>query len=313
MSELHVVFGTGPLGMAVVDALVASGNTVRVVNRSGRANTPAGVEIMAGDASDPTFTRKAAEGAAVVYNMLNPPYDQWPELFPPLQAGVIEGAAAAGAKLVVMENLYMYGDTHGQPMTEDLPYNAHTKKGAVRAQMSRDVIAAHEQGRVQVTIGRASDYFGPRATWQSMLGDRLIPPALAGKTAQVVGDPDMPHTFSYIPDIGKALVTLGAHDKALGQAWHIPNAPTKTMREIVEMVYAETGHAPKIQAAPKLILRALGLFNPGVRELWEMLYEFEQPFIVDHSKYAAAFGDHATPLDEAIRHTVQWYRDNPAS
>jgi nucleoside-diphosphate-sugar epimerase len=313
MSELHVIFGTGPLGMAVVDELVANGQSVRVANRSGEATVPAGVEVLAGDASDPDFARKAAEGAAVIYNMLNPPYDKWPELFPPLQAGVLEGATAAGAKLVVMENLYMYGDTGGKPLTEDMPYSAHTKKGGVRARMSRDLMDAHEKGRVQVAIGRASDYFGPRATWQSMLGERLIPAALEGKAAQVIGNPDLPHTFSYIPDIGKALVTLGTHDKALGQAWHIPNAPTKTTRELIQMVYAETGHPPKIQVAPKLILRAMGLFNPGIRELMEMMYEFEQPFIVDHSKFEAAFGNHATSLETAIHDTVQWYRDHPST
>jgi len=312
MSELHVVFGTGPIGMAVMDELVASGKTIRMVNRSGKAVVPSGVEVVAGDASDPDFSRKAAEGASVVYNALNPPYDKWPTLFPALQAGVVEGAAAAGARLVAMENLYLYGDTDGKPMTEAMAHNAHTKKGTVRAQMTHDLMDAHKKGRVQVTMGRASDYFGPRATSQSILGDRVIPAALRGKTAQVIGNPDVPHTFSYVPDIGKALVVLGERDEALGEAWHIPNPPTKTIRELVQMVYAETGHEPKIQVAPKFILWVMGLANPPVAELQEMMYEFEKPFIVDHSKYERAFGNHATPLGEAIRATVQWYRDHYA-
>ena len=112
-SELHVVFGTGPIGLATMDELVSKGKRVRMVNRSGRANVAEGVEVGRGDAADPTFTREASAGASVVYFALNPPYDKWPELFPGLQAGVLEGAAWAGAKLMAMENLYMYGSTGG--------------------------------------------------------------------------------------------------------------------------------------------------------------------------------------------------------
>jgi nucleoside-diphosphate-sugar epimerase len=211
-----------------------------------------------------------------------------------------------------MENVYMYGDPHGKPISEDLPYNAHTRKGQVRAQMSRDLIAAHESGRVRVAIGRASDFFGPRSTDQSPLGERVIGHALAGKPAQVLGNIDTPHTYTYVPDIGKALVTLGERDEALGQAWHIPSPQTMTTRQIIHMIYAELGQPPKIQVAPKPLLRLMTLFDRNIAEIWEMLYEFEQPFVLNHSKYANAFGDHATPLQEAIRTTLQWFQQQTA-
>jgi uncharacterized protein YbjT (DUF2867 family) len=127
--KLHVVFGTGAVGMSVMVALVGRGKRVRMVNRSGRASVPHGVEVIGGDATDETFAREASKGASVVYFALNPPYNKWPELFPPLQAGVLEGAASAGAKLVAMENLYMYGPTEGRPLTEDLPHAPNTRKG----------------------------------------------------------------------------------------------------------------------------------------------------------------------------------------
>src|SRR5215211_1541703 len=149
--ELHVVFGTGAVGMSVMDALVGRDKRVRMVNRSGRASVPDGVEVVGGDATDEAFAREASEGASVVYFALNPPYDKWPELFPPLQEGVLEGAASAGAKLVAMENLYMYGPTGGRPLTEDLPYAPGTRKGEVRARMSRELFAAHDAGKVRVT------------------------------------------------------------------------------------------------------------------------------------------------------------------
>jgi nucleoside-diphosphate-sugar epimerase len=304
---IHVVFGTGPVGLAVMDELVRKGERVWVVNRSGRASVPHGVEVVGGDATDPTFTREASDGASVVYFALNPPYNKWPELFPPLQAGVLEGAASAGAKLIATENLYMYGPTAGRPLTEDLPYAPNTRKGMVRATMSEELMEAHSSGNVRVAIGRASDYFGPRVL-VSAAGEQVFGRAVRGKSAQVAGDPDQPHTYTYVPDIGRGLAILGEREEALGQAWHLPSPETLTTREFVEMIFEEVGEPARIQAAPKILLRAMGLFDPGMREMIEMLYEFEEPFVVDHSKFEEAFGEHATLLKGAIGETVRWYR-----
>ncbi len=306
-SELHVVFGTGPIGLAAMDELVSKGKSVRMANRSGRANVAEGVEVVGGDAADPTFTREVSAGAAVVYFALNPPYDKWPELFPPMQAAVIEGAASAGAKLVAMENLYMYGKTSGLPLTEDLPYAANTRKGEVRARMARALMAAHEDGKVRTTAGRASDFFGPRVL-VSAAGEQVFDRAVAGKSAQVAGDPDQPHTYTYAPDIGRGLVVLGEREEALGRAWHLPSPETVTTREFVEAIFEEAGKPARVQAAPKIVLRAMGLFNPPLRETIEMLYEFEEPFVVDHSAFERTFGGSATPLRKAIEETVRWYQ-----
>ena len=307
-SELHVVFGTGPVGIFVMEALMQRGRCgVRMVNRSGRASVPEGVEVIGGDATDEVFAREASDGASVVYFALNPPYNKWPELFPPLQAGVLEGAASAGAKLIAMENLYMYGPTGGRPLTEDLPYAPNTRKGAVRARMSEELMEAHTGGRVRVAIGRASDYFGP-GVLVSAGGEQVFGRAVQGKSAQVAGDPDQPHTYTYAPDVGRGLTILGEREEALGQAWHLPSPETLTTRQFVEMIFEEVGKPARIQAASKILLRAMGLFDPGMREMIEMLYEFEEPFVVDHSKFQQAFGEQATPLREAIGETVRWYR-----
>lgn len=305
--ELHVVFGAGPVGRAVTSALVARGRSVRVVTRSGVVDAGDGVAVMAGDATDATFTRQACSGAAVVYNCLNAPYNKWPEQFPPLQAGVLEGAASAGAKLIVMENVYMYGPTGGRPLTEDLPYNATTRKGVARARMSEALIEAHRAGKVRVAIGRASDFFGPGVT-ESSMGDRVFPQAIAGKPVQAIGDPTLPHSYTYMPDIGRGLVTLGERDEALGRAWHLPTPPAVSTERFVAMIAEAAGTTPKVTRVPKIALRALGLINPMVRELTEMLYEFEEPFIVDDTAFCAAFGGQPAQLPEAIRETVAWYR-----
>lgn len=305
--ELHVIFGAGPVGLAIMDALIKRGKRVRISSRSGRINAPQGVETVKGDASDPTSTRAICEGATVVYNCTNPPYTQWPELFPLLQAGVLEGAAAAGAKLIAMENLYMYGPTGGAAITEDLPHHPRPRKGATRAKMSEDLMAAHRGGKVRVAIGRAADFFGPRVL-ESAVGERLFSPALQGKATQFIGNLDMPHTYTYMPDIGEAMVILGERDEALGKAWHIPSPPTVTSRQFLTMVYEAAGQQPKLQVIPTLLIKTLSPFVPILREVCEILYEFEEPFIMDHRRFEAVFGFKATPMKEAIQSTVDWFR-----
>jgi nucleoside-diphosphate-sugar epimerase len=306
MGQKHVVFGSGPLGMAVVRDLVARGYPVRVVNRHGQAHVPPGVEVAPADAYDPAAARHVCRDAAVVYQCAQPGYSQWQEKFPPLQASILDAAAAAGAKLMVGENLYLYGEVAG-PLREDLPYAATTRKGRVRAQMAEALLAAHRAGKVRVAMARASDFFGP-GVLGSALGDRVFPQALEGKGVSVFGDPDALHSYTYIDDFGRALVTLGEHDEALGQAWHVPNAPARTTRQTVEMIYQAAGRPPKIQVMGKTMLRIGGIFIPEAREMIEMLYEFEKPFVVDSSKYEQAFGQQATPLVDSIAATVAWYR-----
>jgi nucleoside-diphosphate-sugar epimerase len=306
----HVILGTGPIGMAVMDALRARGARIRMVNHSGRADVPAGVEVVGGDLSAPETARAACAGGSAVYVCLNPPYHLWPELWPPLLASVIEGAAAAGAKLVMADNLYMYGPTGGQPMTEDTPLRPAGEKGRTRVLMSDMLLDAHAGGRVRATIGRASDYFGPRGLG-SWMGDRVFYPALNNKPAQTMGDPDAPHTYTYLPDIASGLVMLAERPEADGEVWHLPAAETLTTREFIERIYDETGGEPRISVLSKTMLSVVGLFNPMVRELRETHYQFAEPFILDDGKFKAAFGDLSTPLSQAIPATVDWFRANP--
>jgi nucleoside-diphosphate-sugar epimerase len=317
MNELHVVYGSGPVGTAVVEILLAQGKPVRVVTRSGaRKHLPVQAEVVRGDATDPVDAQRVCAHASHVYNCTNPvDYHRWPEQFPPLQRGVLEGAAANGAKLIVMENLYMYGPHSGVPMTEDLPMRGHGSRSTTRVQMTEELFAAHRSGTVRVASVRAADLFGPHVT-ESLVGERLFGPLLAGKPAQLFANLDVPHSVSYIHDVGQALVMVGAHDAALGRAWHAPNAPTVTLREFVRILAEEANLAPKVSALPRAVTRALlpllGIAVPTLRGLAENLYISYEPYIVDHSAYTQAFGDHATPLRDAIRATVQWYQAHAA-
>jgi nucleoside-diphosphate-sugar epimerase len=176
--------------------------------------------------------------------------------------------------------------------------------------MARDLLAAHHAGHVQIAIGRASDYFGPRGGAQSNLGDRLFPAALAGSTATVLGDPDQPHTYTYIPDIGEGLAVLGEHPDAAGHVWHLPNdEQTRTTRQLVDTVYALTGSSPaRLRVVRPYQLRVAALFNRTLRELLEMQYQFAEPFIVDSTKITSGLGLLTTPLDQALAATLASYQ-----
>ena len=307
-AALHVVLGGGPSGLGVAATLASGGRRVRLVTRSGKTPAPKGAEGVAADVSDPEAAKRACDGASVVFGCLGlPNYLGWPEKWPPLMAGMIAGAEAAAARFVFMDNLYMYGPVDG-PLREDLPLTDYGKKPAIRAKLTRMWQEAHAAGRLRAVAVRASDFYGP-TVHNSMLGDYVTKDAVAGKTANLLGDPDQPHTFSYMPDIVRALIDVAdADDDVCGQAWHVPNAPPRPVREIVEQIFREAGHQPKIRVAPSWMVSVLGWFDPNMREVKEMLFQWSRPYEVDHSKFAARFWDDPTPMDDGIRETVKWYR-----
>ena len=311
MSIKHVVLGTGAIGRAIMEELVKRGESVLMVNRSGKMEeAPAGIEVVASDLYDAAKVREVTRDAKIVYQASQPRYHEWPEKFPLLQKSIIDGLTGGTAKLVLVENLYMYGDTNGKPITEDAPYRAHTRKGRVRAEISTAVFNAHKEGRVRVTSARGGNFFGPWGT-DSTMGARAFFPLLRGKPAQLIGRTDLPHSHTYIKDFGTALVILGERDEADGQAWHVPNdQPMMSQGELVRILAEEAGVEPKISSMGKLMMAIGGLFIPEAKETVEMMYEFDEPFIIDSSKFEKAFGMKATPIREAIHETVNWYKNH---
>src|ERR1700737_2082422 len=305
----HVVFGTGPLGLAVAGRLMSSGQRVRLVNRSGKADPPQGAEVIAADVTDPAAARRVCEGAAIVFHCASGPYGRWPQTLPPIMNGLIEGAAAAGARLVYGDNLYMYGPVDG-PIREDLPNRPIGPTTRVRAEVATALMNAHAVGKVRATIGRASDFYGPRAR-QSKVGDGVFARALAGKPAQTVGDPDALHTYTFIHDFAAGLVTLAQRDEALGEVWHIPSDETLTTRRFIEMIVEQLQRQARPQTVPRLMISLLALFIPPMRAVKETLYQSERPWVVDHSKFARAFGSRPTPHEQAIAETLAWFQGKP--
>jgi nucleoside-diphosphate-sugar epimerase len=306
----HVVLGGGQIGTHIAAQLIDAGHEVIVVSRSGRNNVT-GARAIAGDLTDASFAATSAVGANVIYFCLNATnYDQWPQQFPPLQRAAMHAAAATGARLVVLDNLYGYGLSSGRALTETTPAAATSAKALTRVAMTNELLDAHRSGALAVSIGRASDFFGPGVT-QSALGEQVLRSALTGKRAQIMGNPDMAHSYSYAPDVARSLIRLGDHNAPTGEIWHLPIAETVTTRHLIDHIYQAAGHPTRLTAAGRTALSVVGLFKSELRELRHTLYQFTDNWIVDDSKYRCAFGDPTTPLPVAVKETVDWYRTQP--
>ena len=308
-TSLHTftIVGAGAVGSGTARLLAQAGHTVRVVTRSGSGPEHANIERIAADATDIARLTDIATGSHALYNCANPPYDKWDDAWPPLSAAFLAAAEATGARLVTMSNLYGYapGSSVDAPMRATDPLDPPSKKGAIRVGMWEDALAAHEAGRVRVTEARASDYVGPGLGDTAHLGDRCVPRVIAGKSVALVGDLDAPHSWSYIDDVCATLVVLGTDDRALGRAWHVPTLPAKSSREMVAVMADAAGvTTPKIRSIPRLAIRAVGLVVPVMREIVEMLYQFEAPFIMDGTETTEVFGLQPTPLAAQMAATV---------
>ena len=307
---LHVVLGaTGGMGSAVVAALGESGVPLRAVNRRGSAVVPTGRERMAADVSTPAGARRAVEGASVVYHCAQPEYTRWAAEFRTMTSGIADACAEIGAKLVFGDNLYMYGPITG-PIAEDGPMHPASKKGRLRRDMADDLLDRHRAGRLRVTIGRASDYFGPHGS-DSTPGALLFEPLAKGRKPRWMGRLDAVHTLNYLPDVGRALVTLGLREEADGSAWVLPAGEALTGAQWIEAAGAAAGRTLRPAVVSPLMNRAAGVFVPMVRELNEIMYQFTEPFVVDDSRFRAAFPDavQVTPHDVALLETVRWFAE----
>jgi nucleoside-diphosphate-sugar epimerase len=279
MSGKQVVFGcNGPIGTALMERLVAAGHEVVGVCRSGESEAPAGARIEAGDVRDPEQAAGLAAGAEVVHGCVGIPYEAWMDLWPGIIEGLLTAAEASGARLVFADNLYAYG-AKNRPLTEEMRLTDYGRKPTLRAKLARTMLEAHRVGRARVALVRASDFYGPRVT------------------------------NAYAPDFARALETMaGAEDEDYGQAWHVPNAPALTQRQVIALAGELAGRQVKIRSLRRRTVALLALFSPMLRELKEMMHQWELPYRVDHAKWAARFGDDATPLEEGLRATLDWYR-----
>jgi len=302
----HVIVGAGPIGTATALLLAGRGEEVVMVTRSGSGPSHPAITRTAADASSSADMADLAAGSVAVYNCANPQYHRWLTDWPPIARSLLSAAERSNAVLVTVSNLYGYGPVSG-PMNEDLPLAAKGPKGTTRAQMWLDALAAHEAGRVRATEVRGSDYVGPGA--QSHLGQRVIPRLLAGKDVTVMRSADTPHTWTATDDVARLLVTVAQDERAWGRPWHVPSNPPRTQREAVGDLCRVAGVPPvKVKEYPGLLIRGMGLFNPMMRELPEVAYQLEGPFVLDSTAAQQTFGLEPTPWDTVLGGIIASFR-----
>jgi nucleoside-diphosphate-sugar epimerase len=243
---------------------------------------------------------------------MNPPYDAriWAELVPLYMDNLIAASAGAGARLVALDNLYMLGRPRGLPLNEDTPMNPCSRKGEIRARAAERLFEAHRRGDVIATTARASDFYGPGGALTG-LGDFFWPRALAGKTAYIPYPLDAIHTYHYIPDVAAGLALLGCADpSAYGRPWMLPCGPAGALRELVARLSSTLGQQLKVAQLPRWALKGLAVFMPIMRELDEMLYQWDEPFVVDDRRFRERFHVTSAAADEAAAETTAWAKQH---
>jgi nucleoside-diphosphate-sugar epimerase len=304
----QLIVGAGTIGSALAVRLADQGHEVVVVSRRGTAPSDAGITGVALDATDADGLVALAGGAEVIYNCANPTYHRWETDWPPIAAAILAAAERSGAVLVTLSNLYGYGPVE-HAMVETDPLAATSRKGRVRAAMWRDALATHEAGRLRATEVRASDYFGPGITTTGLLGERVVPRILDHRSIMLPGDLDAPHSWTFVDDVVTALEIAGRNPLAWGRAWHVPTAAPATVRVMVAALADAAGlDAPAVRRLPWGVLSAAGIVVADLRELREIAYQLDAPFVVDSRAFSQAFGVAATDLDTALRATIAWWR-----
>jgi nucleoside-diphosphate-sugar epimerase len=319
MSALHVVLGAGGnVGAALVQELAGRGKAVRAVTLSRRADLPPGEKQAAADARDPGGLARAIRGAAVVYHCIGVPYQQWAATYPAVMTNLIEAAAALGprTRVVYADNLYCYGREGALrgPLREDTPHLAEGKKGKLRSRLIRQLLEADREGRLRAVVGQGSDFFGPGGD-NSILDFFLFRPLADGRRVSILADLDRKHSFIYLPDFVRALVTLAEDERSFGQVWLLPHMSVLSYRELVELAFREAGVYTEgmIRTMPKAVLTIGSVVSSMIREVREVAYQSQIDWIADWSKYRQAFGGDPTPIEQAIRETLAWYRRQEAS
>jgi nucleoside-diphosphate-sugar epimerase len=294
------------VGWTVAEQLAEQGKTVRILTRSGSGPEHPLVKRVKADVQDAAQLRDAFAGATAVFHCIHGSsysVNAWQAELPAAEQKVLAAAGEAGAVVVFPESLYSYSEPR-KPMKEAGPRTAEGGKRGVRTKLLR----ARDASPTNTVSVVAGDFFGPRVRI-SHGGERVVPTVLAGKKLWVIGSTDQPHSFTYVPDLAAAMIHAAKTPSLWNTVWHAPTGPAVTQRQLAT-AFTEAGgvQAPKIAAIPGWALRAMGVFSKDFREVAEMLYQFEQPFVMDSAASEAAFGLRPTPLPEAAAATVAWWR-----
>ncbi|MEX0780214.1 MAG: NAD-dependent epimerase/dehydratase family protein [Balneolales bacterium] len=307
---MQTILGSGgAIGTELAKALIEYTDQIRLVSRTpGKVN--ANDQLMTADLLYADEVRKAVEGSSVVYVTAGLPYNHklWKDKWPKIISHVIAACKEHNAKLVFFDNIYMYDKDHLNGMTETTPVNPPSQKGEVRAQIADMIMSESRNGRLSALIARSADYYGPDIKKTSVLTETVINPLAQEKKANWVGSADCKHSYTFTPDAGKATALLGNTTDAYNQVWHLPTAANPpTGKEWVEQLAGELGAKPRYREVSKFMVRTMGLFSPLMKELVEMMYQYDRDYVFDSSKFEKRFNFKPIPYSDGIKKTVERY------
>lgn len=306
MTQRYVVTGAGPVGWTVAEQLAAQGESVKILTRSGSGPEHPLIDRLQVDVSDPRQLAGQFDGAAAVFHCTHgSAYSAktWQAELPQTERLVMDVAREAGAVVVFPESLYSYSRPE-DIMTEDGPRTAATGKRGVRTRL----LAVRQESATPTVSIVASDFFGPRVK-QAHAGERMVPLVLSGKTVRVIASADQPHSFTYVPDLADAMIAAARNPDLWNTVLHAPTGPALTQRELASAFAAAAGlPEPKVGVLPGWLLRTIGLMSADTREVAEMLYQFDAPFVMDSTLGQDRLQLKPTPLAQAAKETVSWWR-----
>lgn len=307
---MKTILGTGQLGLAIMQLLLDKNpdEKILLVNRTGKLNIPIpqNVQVTAADVTSKTAMKAIANRCEIIFSCTDMPYDKWADFYPATANALAYALSETNAKLVFADNLYSYGNVSGNEMNEQLSHSAKTKKGKIRAGVINTLLYSGDEFNNRVAFVKAADFIGPHIH-KGIFGTDFLHNVYSGKTVRMFGNIALPHTFTYIKDFAAAVINVGAANDTFGQIWHVPNAPALSLDKWVHLFEVITNKKIKKSVTPKFAIRIAGLFNSFIKELFEMAYQFEYPYLVNHDKYVSRFGNHSTYPSEIVKETVEWY------
>jgi nucleoside-diphosphate-sugar epimerase len=305
---MKTILGTGQLGVAIMQLLLDKnpGEKILLVNRTGKLNIsiPKNVQVTAADATSKTDMKAIASRSELIFSCTDMPYDKWAGFYP--ANALAYALSETHAKLVFPDNLYSYGNVMGKEMNEQMQHTAKTKRGKIRAGVINTLLNSGDAFNSRVAFVKAADFIGPRIH-KGIFGTEFLHSVYNGKTVRLFGNIDFPHTFTYIKDFAAAMINVGTANDTFGQIWHVPNAPALSLDKWVHLFEVISNKKIKKSIPPKFVIRIAGLFNSFSKELYEMAYQFEYPYLVNHDKYVSRFGNHSTYPSDIVKEMVEWY------
>ena len=301
-----ILGANGTIGSVLAKELVNYTDKIRLVSRNPRKVNETD-ELFPADLSNPDIVDQAVEGSDVVYLVVGFDYKLkvWEENWPMLMKATISACIKHNARLVFFDNVYLYDSDAIPHMTEESPINPPSKKGAVRKQIAQMVMDEVKAGNLLALIARSADFYGPDND-KSFVNEMVYKNFKKEKRANWFIDADKKHSFTYTPDAAKATALLGNTEDAYNTIWHLPtDKNVLTGREFVELFAKEMKVANRIFVMPLWMLKIVGLFIPVLKEMPEMMYQYDRDYLFDSSKFEKRFKFKTTSYQEGVKLTVQ--------